>query len=137
MKNIFVSITLTLVISSITMAATFKCLPPKNNSEAFLTSGFAIISVYKQEMRLQHYDGDSRDSVLLRDYTYTFKRLSKAKGKVAGMMKFDLVRETKSYGDSLPTLYVAESLAAGKPGALIFAGHGYSWDWNFCKPVGL
>lgn len=115
------------------MASTFKCFPPKNSPDAFLAEGFAVVSIKPNLLRFQQFDGYSGQPTPMRDYIYSFNRIKNGNSKVAGMMEFVLKKEVKSYGDSIYSLYVDQALASGRNGALIFSGHGYSWDWNFCK----
>jgi hypothetical protein len=130
-----ISFAFVILVSSMSMAANFKCFAPKNNHNAFLAGGYALITVDSKSLRFQQFSDFSGVSELLRDYSYEFKGIAGGNSKVTGMMKFNLVKENISYGDSLETLYVAQSLSRGIQGTLIFSGQGYSWDWNFCKPL--
>ncbi len=124
---------LALLSSTAAFAGTFTCNAPKNNPNAFLTGTYASMMVNSKSLRFQQYDKKSND--LMRDYKYNFVKVAGGQSQVTGKLKFELKEEIKSYGDSIYTLYVDQSLLDGRPGAMMFAGQGYSWDWNFCKPT--
>lgn len=120
------------LLSTVTFAdSTFRCQAPQNQPNAFLADSYAIVTVSEDALRFQQHS-EGTDG-LMRDYQYQFSKIAGGHSKVTGMMKFDLENEIKSYGDAIYTLYIDQALSDGKAGALIFAGHGYSWDWNFCK----
>ncbi len=119
--------------SALASAHTFKCYPSKSNPEAFLAGGYALLELDGDQLRFQQYDTVSGETSLLRDYVYSFERIKAGKSRVRGMMEYRWKETIKDYGDLLGALYLNKRLADGKNGALIFAGHGYSWDWNYCR----
>lgn len=126
-------VSVVLLVQSFAFASTYKCVAPKNAMNAFLAGGYAIVTIEKQTLRFQQYDNFGAFPSLIRDYEYSFDTIAGGVSKVKGMMKFDLKKQIKSYGDALYTLYVDQALSKNANGSLIFSGHGYSWDWNYCK----
>ncbi len=110
----------------------FICNAPEDRPDAFLADSYAVLTLDNMSLRFQQYD--QRTKKIMRDYLYGFVKIKGGQSKVAGMIEYNLVEEIKQYGDSLYTVYVAQSLSENEPGALMFAGHGYSWDWNYCRP---
>lgn len=134
MKNKFLFLAIALLSGSAASAdATYRCFPPRNNPDALMTDGYALVSLANESLRFRQFETFSGRAVLLRDYVYAYKGLAAGTGRTKGMMKFELAREVRSHGDSIGVLYAQTSLANGGNGALMFTGHGYSWDWNFCK----
>ncbi len=132
MKFKLLSLVLSLVVGSAASATTYVCFPPKNNQNAFFSDSTVLVNVEPGLLRLLQFNKWSKAS-LMRDYGYAYKGLAGGNSKVTGMMMFTLVKEFKSYGDNIQTLYVAPALATGGEGPIMFSGQGFSWDWNFCK----
>lgn len=141
MKNILLfTCTFALSLSASAATFTYKCVPFKNNRDPFLDQGHALVTVKKNQLRFQQFNGYGRNATLMRDYLYKKGDLMGGQGKVKGMQSYYLSKEIESYGDSIHELFVDPSLQTGgddlrlggKGGRLTFTGHGYSYDWNIC-----
>ena len=121
-------------LSSTAFGHTFKCSPSTKRSEAFLAGGFSFIDVSGNQLRLQHFDKYSNPAILLRDYTFSFKRIKAGSSAVASMVEYTFEKENVRYGDVIYNLFISQDMLAGRSGHLVFAGQGHRWDWNFCKP---
>lgn len=133
MKNSGSLVGILVFLSSTAFGHTFKCYPSSKRPEAFFAGGFALINISNDQLRLQHFDEYSNPATLLRDYTFSFKRIKTGSSAVANMAEYTFANENVRYGDAIYSLFISQDMMAGKTGRLVFAGRGYSWDWNFCK----
>jgi hypothetical protein len=140
--KIFFTLCILLLINT-AYAYTYKCTSyGKFAYDGVLYDGYGKLTIDGQKVKLEAIGTNATCAGDI--FTYDIAGKVTGTGKVAGLMKAKLnFEESKYCGDRLGPIYFDEDLLTGGHklkngklgGVLVFAGHGYSWDYNICQSL--